>query len=132
MNNKIKFTKVPFDSEEEQQLVRENNLVLARYIGYTNQKKYLWQLTKDEIRTQISLPFNIFVGDNVSSFKFHESWDWLMVVYSVLREDEQFTNIDITDKLFQLYYKVEQELLHADKAGFYNSLVEIIKYLNEK
>lgn len=60
-----------------QERITSGNKLIAEFIGFVKEG-YLWK--HRNLKLAKHYPKAIFEGENTNSFRFHESWDWLMPV----------------------------------------------------
>lgn len=110
----------------EEQKIIESNKLIAEFMGF-KKVDYLWHTP---IRLVNKYPKSIFEGDNTNSFRFHESWDWIMPVCKKIfdiREEEDLGNCDghyFTGAMKEGMGRVDVDMVFYNVCGFikwYNS-----------
>lgn len=109
-----------------------SNKIIAGFIGY-EKNEYLWLKHLNHIN---NLPKCIFDGDNSNSFKFHSSWDWLMVVINEIESTK--AEVTIRGTTCNIWHKKQEiESVYIDEPAMtkleatYLAVVEYIEWYNK-
>lgn len=97
----------------------ENNKLIAEFMGWKIRKSRTNGMTKVDTIYGSLLPYDLL---------FHNSWDWLMPVVTLITEKTKSIYPNIHDSFF--YDSIKRNLLSTNIKSVYNSVVDFIEWYN--